>query len=187
HFGFEVPCVVPSRSLGHALAPVIDLPVEIVKQSHHLTNCPNFLSHFFVSLGLDLLQYFAKAVVWGWVQRYIEKKFSTDTSKSYTVAPWLNWPALGLFWAKLSVMLVAYVLLFLFVLTRIDFGEGNPEYETLYHNSVIDHKARIHVSTFDSNNGAVTNKENCANAEDLLQMQQGTKIRFWCEAGRYKK
>ncbi|WP_143751408.1 hypothetical protein [Collimonas sp. PA-H2] len=40
--------MIPSRSLGHVLAPATDFSVELVKQSEHLEpNVQNFWSHFF--------------------------------------------------------------------------------------------------------------------------------------------
>lgn len=138
------------------------------------------------SLGLDIAQYSLKAGIWGWIQRRIEHKFSEDTSKGYLVAPWFNWPVLACFWVKLGAMIGAYVLLFLFVSTRIEFGPSN-KYQTLYSNSILDATARVHVGTFDSDAGGAYNKRNCEGTRQLFQKHPGLTIKFWCEPGRYKK
>lgn len=139
-----------------------------------------------LSLGLDLLQYFLKAGIWGWIQRRIEKKFSGDTSKGYSVARWLNWPTLGCFWAKLLAMILAYSLLFVFVSKRVEFGP-NKQYQTLYSNTVAETTARVHVSTFDSEAGSAVNKKNCEATRQLFQKQPGFTTKFWCEVGRFRK
>lgn len=45
---------------------------------------------------------------------------------------------------------------------------------------------RIHVATFDSNDGDEYNRENCMTTMDLFQRQPGVKVRYWCEQGRYR-
>lgn len=64
---------------------------------------------------------------------------------------------------------------------------ADAEIYTLYRNSVLDVTMRVHVGTFDSDNGRGYNAENCAVAADLFQRQDGVKTRFWCEPGRYRK
>jgi len=46
---------------------------------------------------------------------------------------------------------------------------------------------RIHVATFDSDEGKEYNAENCFQAVELFQSQIGVLSRFWCEAGRYRE
>ena len=58
---------------------------------------------------------------------------------------------------------------------------------TLYRDSVFDPSMRIHVASFDSNEGAIYNSENCDLAVSLFQGQIGVATRFWCEKGRYQK
>jgi hypothetical protein len=58
---------------------------------------------------------------------------------------------------------------------------------TLYRNSVADSNMRIHVSTFDTNEKAEYNRENCDIASKLFGAQPGVKTKYWCEKGRYKK
>ena len=59
-----------------------------------------------------------------------------------------------------------------------------PTY-TLYRSSTTG-PMRIHVATFDSNDGDEYNRENCQMAMDLFQQQPGVKVRYWCEKGRYR-
>jgi len=65
------------------------------------------------------------------------------------------------------------------------FGQ-DVEVFTLYRNSVLDRTMRVHVATFDTDNGARYNKENCVVAADLFQSQAGVDTRYWCELGRFR-
>jgi hypothetical protein len=56
---------------------------------------------------------------------------------------------------------------------------------TLYRNSVLDASMRIHIATFDAEEGEDYNAENCNIAADLFQRQPDVETRFWCEPGRY--
>ena len=58
---------------------------------------------------------------------------------------------------------------------------------TLYRNSVLDQNMRVHVATFDANDGDKYNRENCEQAQQLFQAQSGVKTKFWCEKGTFKK
>jgi hypothetical protein len=62
-------------------------------------------------------------------------------------------------------------------------------YYTLYRDSGIDGGSswRIHVASFDTNNGQNYNRENCDIARGLFQTQPGVKVIYWCEKGRYRK
>jgi hypothetical protein len=57
---------------------------------------------------------------------------------------------------------------------------------TLYRNSALDAKMRLHIATFDSTDGASYNRENCDQARELFQGQAGVKTKFWCEPGRFQ-
>jgi hypothetical protein len=46
---------------------------------------------------------------------------------------------------------------------------------------------RMHIATFDAEEGEEYNRENCQIAQDLFQKQPGVKVRYWCEMGRYRK
>lgn len=58
---------------------------------------------------------------------------------------------------------------------------------TLYRSSVTDPLMRVHIATFDTDNKAAYNQGNCDLARDLFQKQDGVKVKFWCEKGRYRK
>ena len=56
---------------------------------------------------------------------------------------------------------------------------------TLYRNSALNAAMRMHVSTFDADQGTSYNQENCWTAQKLFQGQSGVTVTFWCEKGRY--
>ena len=58
---------------------------------------------------------------------------------------------------------------------------------TLYRNSALDPKMRVHVASFDTHNGEGYNKENCWLAADLFGRQVGVSVRFWCEKGSFRE
>ncbi len=57
---------------------------------------------------------------------------------------------------------------------------------TLYRNSVTDAALRLHVATFDALDGAAYNRQNCAQAQQLFAAQQGVRVAFWCESGKFR-
>lgn len=57
---------------------------------------------------------------------------------------------------------------------------------TLYRNSVTDAALRLHVATFDALDGAAYNRQNCAQAQQLFAAQQGVRVAFWCEPGKFR-
>lgn len=59
---------------------------------------------------------------------------------------------------------------------------------TLYRDSATDglHAIRIHVASFDAVDGEEYNRENCELARQLFSGQEGVKVKFWCEKGRYR-
>ncbi len=68
------------------------------------------------------------------------------------------------------------------------------EIATLYRSSPVIKNARIHVATFDAvSMGSEPleqttfdyNWENCLIAAELFQHQEGVKVRYWCEKGRF--
>ena len=73
--------------------------------------------------------------------------------------------------------------------TLLIFGCNQSESDiyTLYRSSVTKEGMRIHVGTFDSSNGESYNRENCEISQELFQKQEGVKVKYWCEKGRYKK
>jgi len=58
---------------------------------------------------------------------------------------------------------------------------------TLYRNSVSFADMRIHVATFDAEDGEQYNKENCNVARELFVKQPGVTVKYWCERGRFRK
>ena len=58
---------------------------------------------------------------------------------------------------------------------------------TLYRNSVLDPLARIHVATFDADESASYNRENCEIARNLFSSQPGVTVLYWCEQYRYRR
>lgn len=58
---------------------------------------------------------------------------------------------------------------------------------TLYRNSLVGDGMRLHVASFDSNDGEAYNHENCLLAASLFKRQSGVRVRFWCEKGRFRK
>lgn len=65
-------------------------------------------------------------------------------------------------------------------------GGDNPQAYTLYRNSPVG-EMRIHMATFDAEEGEAYNQENCQIAADLFRSQPGVSVRYWCEKGAYKK
>ena len=46
--------------------------------------------------------------------------------------------------------------------------------------------ARLHVATFNANEGSDYNRGNCEVARELFQKRSGVTVRYWCEKGRFK-
>jgi len=65
-------------------------------------------------------------------------------------------------------------------------GPSDAEIFALYRNSVTSENMRLHIATFDAQDGEAYNRENCEQAKLLFQAQPGVKTRFWCEKGRFK-
>lgn len=55
---------------------------------------------------------------------------------------------------------------------------------TLYRTSITE-ETRVHVASFDTNNGTDYNFQNCQIARNLFQEQPGVQVHYWCEKGRY--
>jgi hypothetical protein len=58
---------------------------------------------------------------------------------------------------------------------------------TLYRASPIDPTMRLHMATFDSEDGDAYNGGNCNIAAGLFVSQPGVTVRYWCEKGRYRR
>jgi hypothetical protein len=75
-----------------------------------------------------------------------------------------------------------------FALSVLTFGcTSEGQGFTLYRASPSDAQLRIHVATFDAEDGSKYNQENCKVAATLFQGQPGTTVSYWCEKGTYKK
>ncbi len=64
---------------------------------------------------------------------------------------------------------------------------GSAHVVTLYRSSAIDSTMRLHIATFDADEGAAYNSENCQIAAQLFQGQPGVTVRYWCESGPYRQ
>ena len=58
---------------------------------------------------------------------------------------------------------------------------------TLYRTSAVDSEMRLHIATFDTDEGASYNSENCQITAQLFQGQPGVTVRYWCEPGPYRQ
>ena len=58
---------------------------------------------------------------------------------------------------------------------------------TLYRSGAENASLRIHVATFDADEDAAYNQENCDIAQGLFQQHRGSAVKYWCEAGRYRE
>lgn len=66
-------------------------------------------------------------------------------------------------------------------------GSRPPTY-TLYRSEAVGDTARIHVATFDVEEGdASYNHDGCERARELYQIQPTNRAQFWCEAGTYHR
>ena len=88
-------------------------------------------------------------------------------------------------------MKVYKYILILIIFPLVVFSKpSNDEIYTLYRNSVLDESMRLHVATFDAENGKEThsyNMSNCMIAQELFQNQPYVKTKFWCEKGKFRK
>ena len=56
----------------------------------------------------------------------------------------------------------------------------------LIRDSALAPTMRIHVATFDTQEGEAYNLENCSLVAVLMQQQPGVTTRFWCERGAFR-
>ena len=59
--------------------------------------------------------------------------------------------------------------------------DTEPAVYRLYRSSMAFKDARLHVATFDAEDGDEYNRENCDIARDLFVRQPGVMVRYWCE------
>lgn len=63
---------------------------------------------------------------------------------------------------------------------------GADDSYVLYRSSPVNAAMRLHVASFDTDQGEAYNRGNCEIARDLFQAQPGVKVKYWCEKGRYR-
>lgn len=71
-----------------------------------------------ISLGCDLLHYVVGSFIWGVFHRKKEKENFKSESEVET-SRFLNWPALFFYWAKIVSIIIAYLLILIFLSSRI--------------------------------------------------------------------
>ena len=69
---------------------------------------------FATVLALDFFQYVAQALSWGIFSRWHEKTGAKD-EQTLTAPQWMNWVPLAMFWGKIIIVTVAYLLLIFFL------------------------------------------------------------------------
>ena len=74
-----------------------------------------------ITLALDLLQYVLASLIWSVFARRLEHQMShcLEEDPEGPASPFLNWPALGCFWAKMLVVILAYWLLARFLFKQL--------------------------------------------------------------------
>ena len=85
---------------------------------------------------------------------------------------------------RLTIWLIAAVLAFL---AACDDSKSKGVIYTLYRNSPAFTEMRNHVATFDAAEDKDYNRNNCEIARDLFASQPGSKVRYWCERGRFSE
>ena len=86
-------------------------------------------------------------------------------------------------------MLRVEVLLLILTSMVVVAQPDNEEIYTLYRNSAVDEAVRIHVATFDVDDGPKThlrNMTNCMVVQKLFQDQPHETNKFWCEKGPFR-
>ena len=69
-----------------------------------------------LALTLDFFQYAYGACVWGFLHRQKELSLGPASEKDFPVRREVNWPTIVLFWAKVIVTGIAYVMLLEFLI-----------------------------------------------------------------------
>lgn len=57
---------------------------------------------------------------------------------------------------------------------------------TLYRGSILG-DLRIHMATFDADEGESYNSYNCQLTADLIMAIPGVEVKYWCEKGRFRE
>ena len=71
-------------------------------------------------------------------------------------------------------------------------SRGNDDTYTLYRSGVGLPDLRIHVASFDTDQGSdekfkTYNRDNCETAKQLFQSQPNVIVKYWCEKGSFRK
>jgi hypothetical protein len=64
-----------------------------------------------IALACDFLQYVWGALAWGVFHRSKETNLHSSPQTDFLAPAWINYPAIAFFWAKLVMVMLAYVLL----------------------------------------------------------------------------
>jgi len=71
-----------------------------------------------IGLGLDLLHYVAGTLIWG-IYNGIKEHAATKEETNFLAPRPINWATLLFFWAKVIVIVIAYVYILGFIASRI--------------------------------------------------------------------
>jgi hypothetical protein len=110
-----------SRKLGFAAIAVIWIFKDDVVAGKSYALAPDLYSAgiaVVLSLGFDLFQYVFNSLIWDAYWRLKEKAGVKENAKIDAPA-FFNWPALFFFWTKLTLMVVAYSYLLLFLVQHV--------------------------------------------------------------------
>ena len=105
---------------GIALVWIFNSPVQ--NQSIALPRELMLVSLWLVlALILDFAQYVLGTLIWGFFSRRVEvkKPHRVGEDVEFAASPFMNWPGLICFWAKLAVLAFAYFKLGSFILTKL--------------------------------------------------------------------
>jgi hypothetical protein len=107
-----------SRQLAFAGIAIIwlfksDLPGEGHSTIPHALIFPGIL--IVTALAADLLQYILASLIWRLYYRYLEKRRVPPDAETQH-SPWLEIPITALFWAKVFLVILAYIFILLFLL-----------------------------------------------------------------------
>jgi len=71
-----------------------------------------------LSLSFDLLHYVIGGAIWGIYNRRKERA-GVEQAVDFEANPFLNWPSIGLYWAKILCVISAYWFFLTFLLERV--------------------------------------------------------------------
>lgn len=71
------------------------------------------------AIFFDFVQYVWNTATWAWFNQTQELKGTVDEKTEFLAPRWINWPGTGFFVAKLSCTSIAYILLLIFLVSKI--------------------------------------------------------------------